>query len=386
MPFPGEQNREYHELKRRQGFLWVFLALVVLMMGGILALVVYGVMSGGSGTMRTPAPVVAPSPKKSVSPAAGVKGHGDYFLTGELFASEKKYRIFKVYYPAFSKEEFFAVPWRNTAITPAVAQYGDYLAVFSEPGSGIFINKDGKVASVNDLSFSPPYVYFAVSPDGKTMVYFRYLSSVGTTSLTVRSMEKNEDAFGWPVGSSASEPCDFRGWSADGAKAYCVGMKQGVAAVKAIDVHRYVVSTVASVVGARSAEYYPDLTALVVAEKAGIVLVNTATGEKKVISDSSEAKTAENAVLSPDGKAIAFTANGTVYAASTATGEQKKISEGMLVGITPDSRFLLLKGQGDGKTPDEHYSMITLAGEKRWNLYSVMSNATISQFLGWFFE
>lgn len=357
------------------------------MIGGILAFVAYGFMSGGGGSITTTAPVmVTPAPTKNGVVVAQKKRSPTYFLTGELFSGEKKFRIYKVYYPIFSKEEFFAIPWRNTAITPAVAQYNNYIAVFSDPGTGIFIGKDGKVASVNDATFFPPYVYFSISPDGKKMAYFRYLSSLGTTSLTVRDMEKNEDAYGWAVGSSASEPCEFRGWSADGAKAYCMSVRRGTATLKTIDVNRYVVATVASVSGARSAEYYNDLTMLVVAGRDGISLYDIATGAKRIAVDSPEAKAATNAMFAGGGKTIVFTANNIVYVADAVTGVQRPMHEGVLVGISPDSQSILFREDVDEVMVGDHYSTMLIDGGNHRNFHTIMNNVSLSQFLGWFSE
>jgi len=387
--FSSEEQHppEYHELKKRQGFIWVFLALVILMIGGILAFVAYGFISGGGSVTGPASVVVTPAPiKNGTTSIVQKKSSGTYFLTGELFPGEKKFRIYKVYYPSFSKEEFFAVPWRNTTITPAVAQYGDYIAVFSDPGTGIFIGKDGKVASVNDASFFPPYTYFSVSPNGKKMAYFRYLSSVGTTSLTVRDLEKNEDAYGWAVGSSASEPCEFRGWSSDGVKAYCISVRRGAATLKTIDVNRYVVATLASVSGARSAEYYADLDMFVVAGSGGISLHEVSAGTKRIIADSPEAKAATNAMLTGNGKTVVFTANNMVYTADVETGDQRSVHEGVLVGITPDSRKILFKEKTVDMMAGDRYSMVLFDGGDYRNLHIVMSNVSLSQFLGWFSE
>lgn len=387
--FSSEEQHppEYHELKRRQGFIWVFLALVVLLIGGILALLAYSFMTGGgSVTTTSPPVVVTPAPAKSNGIAVQKKSTGTYFLMGELFPVEKKYRISKVYYPSFSKEEFFAVPWRNTAITPAVAHYGDYIAVFSDPGTGIFIGKDGKVASVNDTMFFPPYIYFSLSPDGKKMAYFRYLSSLGTTSLTVRDIGKNEDAFGWPVGSSASEPCKFRGWTKDGAKAYCLSMRRGAATLKTIDVNRYAVATVMTVPGVRDAEYYADSDILVTAERDGIVIREVAVGKRTIIVDSPESKAAENVMLTPDGKTIAFTVNDVVYSADVASGVQQRTHDGVLVGITPDSQRVLLRDPADAFVNGDHYSMAAFDGSGHQSLHTVMNIVSLSQFLGWFSE
>lgn len=388
--FSSEEQHppEYHELKKRQGFVWVFLSLVILMIGGLLAFVMYGIMGGGNAVTTTSTPItVTPAPAKNGTTSVTTKKSvGTYFLTGELFASEKKFRIYKVYYPTFSKEEFFSIPWRNTAITPAVAQYGEYIGVFSDPGTGIFIDKNGRVASVNDGSFFPPYAHFSVSPDGKKMVYFRYLSSVGTTSLTVRDLEKNEDLYGWPVGSSASETCEFRGWSTDGSKAYCVSVRRGTATLKTIDINRYVIATVASVSGARSAEYYPDRTMLVVAGRDGISLSDISTGTKRIMSSSTEAKEAINAMLAGDGKAIVFTANNIVHVFNMETGEQRPVHEGVLVSISPDSRHILFREEIDEVMVGDHFSMMLLDGGDHQNLHTVMNTVTLSQFLGWFSE
>lgn len=389
MFFSEEQHPpEYHELKKRQSFVWVFLVLVVLMIGGILAFVAYGFMSGGSGMVTTQTPVtVTPAPAKNgITSVATKKSVGTYFLTGELFASEKKFRIYKVYYPTFSKEEFFSIPWRNTAVSPAVAQYGEYIGVFSDPGAGIFIDKNGRVSSVNDGSFFPPYTHFSVSSDGKKMVYFRYLSSVGTTSLTVRDLEKNEDLYGWAVGSSASEPCEFRGWSTDGVKAYCVSVRRGTATLKTIDTNRYVIATVASVSGARSAEYYPERTTLVVAGRDGIVLYDISKGTKRIISDSPEAKAAMHAILAGDGKTIVFTANNIVHVVDVETKDQRPVHEGVLVSISPDSQRILFREEIDEVMAGDRYSMMLLDGGDYRNLHTVMNTVTLSQFLGWFSE
>ncbi|MBI1755431.1 hypothetical protein HYR65_04100, partial [Candidatus Azambacteria bacterium] len=238
LPQEVRTEEAYHSLRRRQIFIWVFLVLLtVSIVGGIFS-VAYQVIKSGGNQNRSIAntPVIRPVVGGSDVSENKKEESKDYFIFGELASSDKKYRLYKIRTQPFSKEEIFSFPWSDPKTLPEVTVQGGLIGVFFEPGKGLLLHPDGKVVGTSELAFQPPYAYFSISPDGTRMIYFKYFSSIGTTSLTVRDVKTNEDVFGWPIGSEASRPCEFIGWSQDGRKAYCVAMVKSRADVKSFDV------------------------------------------------------------------------------------------------------------------------------------------------------
>lgn len=384
MPFqPAQSDPEYYSFQKRQSFLWVALLAVVALIAGAVFLVAYQFMRGGGGNGSTPSVVVMPAVNILSSIAQeGAAVRGDYFLIGEVSSTDKRFRIFKTYYAPFSKEEIFAIPWRDSAAAPAVVEYGENLAVFFDAGRSILLTREGKTAPLSNSFFMPSDSHFTISPDGKKMVYFKQFSSLGTMSLTIRDLEKNEDVFGWPINSSASGACDFNGWSADGEKAYCTSVKNGKAVVKAFDVRRYSYAAVASFSGVRAVRFYPAYALLVAADKQSIFTFDITTKEKKEVL-ALEGESVESVFLAPDKSTIVFVAGGAVHAVGFDGFGRKEVKSAVarVFSLLPDGARALVEASEDG---GPHYGIIGINDKSHTELGGITKDIVHTQFIGWF--
>ena len=383
MPFESAQSDpEYHSFQKRQSFLWIVLLGVVVLIAGVVFFVTYQFMrDGGSGTM--PSAVVVPAMNAvSSSTQKDVVSRGDYFLVSEASSTDKRLRIFKVYYAPFSKEEIFAIPWRGGAVAPAVAEYGENFAVFLDAGRSVLLTREGKSVPNSNSFFVPEDPHFSMSPDGKKMVYFKQFSSLGTKSLTIRDLEKNEDVFGWPLNSPASETCDFSGWSADGEKTYCTSVKNSKAVVKAFDVRRNSYAVSASFSGVRDARFYPAHALLVAVDKQSIFTFDSITKEKKdVLALAGE--TVKSVFLAPDKSKIAFTAGGAMHAVGLDGSGRKEVTSAVtrIFSLLPDGARALIEASDDG---GPHYGIIGIDDKSHAELGGITPDITHIQFIGWF--
>lgn len=385
MPFqPVQSDPEYHSsLQRRQSFLWVVLLVVVLFIAGIVFWIAYQFMSSGDGgSVGTPPAAVMPAVNAVSSIVRGeAVSQGDHFLIGEVSLTDKRFRIFKIYYAPFSKEEIFALPWRDTAKAPVVVGYEENLAIFLDSGKSILITPKGKTVPLSNSLFVPEDPHFSISPDGKKMVYFKQLSSLGTKSLTVRDLEKNEDVFGWPINSPASEVCDFSGWSADGEKTYCTSIKNGRAIVKSFDVRRYSYATAASLPGVRDARFYPEHGLFAAADKQSIFTFDIVTKEKKEVL-ALAGEQVESVFLAPDRSKIVFAADDAVYAVGLDGGGKKEIDHATrILSLLPDGTRALVEVFEDGGS---HYAIIGIDKMSHTELSGITKDIVHTQFIGWF--
>lgn len=380
---PTQLDPEYHSFQKRQFFLWIALVVVVLLMVGGVFFIAYQFMRDGWGSNSAPSAVMMPAVDELSLIARGeTSPEGDYFLIGETSFTDKRFRIFKVYYAPFSKEEIFAIPWSKSAAAPVVKEYGENLAVFLDSGRSILLTREGKMVPLANSFFVPHDPHFIISPDGKKMVYFKQFSSLGTMSLTIRDLETNEDIFGWPINSPASEVCDFSGWSADGEKVYCTNVKNGKATVKAFDVRRYSYAPVASFSGVRDARFYPVHALLVAADKQSIFTFDIATKEKK------EAlalfgESAESVFLAPDKSKIAFVAGGAMHAVGFDGSSRKEVKSAVtrIFSLLPDSTRALVEASEDG---GPHYGIIGIDDKSHAELGGIAQDIMHIQFIGWF--
>ena len=384
MPFQTVQSDpEYHSFQKRQSFLWIALLGVVVLIAGVVFFVTYQFMrDDGANNNLAPAVVVPAMNAVSAVAQGEFVSRGDYFLISEASSTDKRLRIFKVYYAPFSKEEIFAIPWRGGAVTPAVAEYGENFAVFLDAGRSVLLTREGKSVPNSNSFFVPEDPHFSISPDGKKMVYFKQFSSLGTKSLTIRDLEKNEDVFGWPLNSPASETCDFSGWSADGEKTYCTSVKNRKAVVKAFDVRRNSYAVVASFSGIRDARFYPAHALLVAADTQSIFIFDSATKEKKdVLALAGE--TVESVFLAPDKSKIAFTAGGAMHAIGLDGSGRKEVTSAVtrIFSLLPDGARALIEASDDG---GPHYGIIGIDDKSHVELGGITPDITHIQFIGWF--
>lgn len=388
-----EQSELVLQFKRKQIVIAVFLILFILTITGFLLYFAYGLMGGKSSAINNMAgkkPLLMPISNVSLANTEKKQG-GDYILYGEFSNQDKKYKIFKVYYKGLVKEEIFSFNWNDLVSQPTLAVYKKRIAIFSSINGGFFINYSGRVASTDE--FIPPSRYFSVSPDGKKMFYFKYLSSLGNTMLVLRDLEKNQDVHTWPLNSPASEICDFSGWSPDGIKAYCLLKKSALAKVEALDSKNYSYASIASADNATDVKYYPNLSLFVVASENGISVYNTGTNEKKQIISAPKSVAIKNVFLVPDGSRVLYTAvsaDGAVYGIYSANidgsdqKELKSVGNADLISISPDSQNMLYKifDQNDRKIERNFTSDIN--GENAAELYVADSDIFSPQFVGWF--
>ncbi len=384
MPFQSVQSDpEYHSFQRRQSFLWVALLAVVLLIAGVMFFVAYQFMRGGDGRgagMSSAAVMPAVNALSSIV-RGEVVSQGDYFLIGEVSSTDKRFRIFKFYYAPFLKEEIFAIPWRESAAIPIVAEYGENLAVFLDFGRSMLLTPEGKTVPLSNSFFVPEDSHFSISPDGKKMVYFKQFSSLGTKSLTIRDLEKGEDVFAWPIHSPASESCDFNGWSADGEKAYCMSVKNGKAVVRAFDVRRYSYAAVASFSGVRDARFYPAHALLVAVDKQSIFTFDSATKQKKEVL-ALAGEPVESVFLTSDKSKIVFAAGDAVYAVGLDGSGRKEIDHATrILSLLPDGTRALAEASEDGGS---HYAVIGIYEKSHAELGGITKDIVHTQFIGWF--
>lgn len=381
---PVQSDSEYHGFQRRQNLLWIALLVFVLLMVGGVFLVAYQFMrSGGKNMGDVSSAVVIPVAHALPSLyTGGAAIRGDYFLISELSVADKRFRVFKVYYAPFSKEEIFAAPWRDNAAIPVVAEYGENLAVFFDSGYHILLTREGKTVPLSNSFFVPADPHFTIAPDGATMVYFKQFSSVGTMSLTIRDLKKNEDIFGWPINASASEACTFSGWSADGTKAYCTRIKSGTVTVGAIDVKQHSYAAIATVFGVHAAQFYPAHALLVAADVRGIFAVDTNTKKRRdVLAFSDEPIT--SIFLASDKSKILFTAHDVVHAVNLDGSDHQEIKQVKgIVSPGPDGRSALFEAAEEGG--EWHYFIMDIDGSNRRGLYGATRDIAHTQFIGWF--
>jgi len=383
MPFqPAQSDPEYHSFQKRQSFLWIVLLGIVVLIASMVFFVAYQFMQGGGNDTSDVSSSVIMPVARVVSSLIGEKAEtkGDYFLVSEASSRDKRFRIFKVYYSLFSKEEIFSAPWRDKAATPVVTEYGENLAVFFDQGYTILLTREGKTVPLSNSFFVPQDPHFAISPDGKKMVYFKQFSSLGTMSLTVRDLEKNEDVFGWPIGSPASEVCDFTGWSPDGTKVYCTRVKNGKAVVGAVDVVHNAYAVIASV-SARVARFYPAQALLVAADKQSIFMFDSTTKEKKEVL-ALAGKTVESIFLAPDRSKIVFAAGGVMHAVGLDGAGKKEIDHATrILSLLPDGAHALVEVSEDGGA---HYAIIGIDEKSHRELSGITTDIAYIQFIGWF--
>ncbi len=392
MPFVPEQSHDamYDKFKKRQVFVWSFLIFMTVIAVIFLLYISYQIMKsrndGGSSASITP--LVTPLTRV---PSSLEKPRDNNFLLYAQFAPEDaRYKLYKVYYAAYAREEIFSFPWSDASSNPSFAPYGGAIAVFPDINKGFLISREGKTISTNE--FMPPDRYFSVSPDNKRMFYFKYLSSIGTTALTLRDMEKSRDVFSWPVSSPASQICDFAGWSADSTKAYCVSRKGDVAVVKAFDAQSRSFSVVLSQRGVADASYYPEKNMLLVASPDAVFIVDAVTKERRVLAAMEPGSAAENARLAPDGSRVLFTvargdgaSRGTeVYSVALDGSDKQAVTRGnnaRLVSVAHNSKSIILESVDVSDKRIAHYIVAGIDGSAPVEVYSGDSD---TQFIGWF--
>ena len=396
MPFIQEvpQGENYEKLQKRQIVVWSFLIFMMLASVSALLYISYQVMQGkdkGGSLSASDAPVITPMSK---TVKGSVLSRDDrYFLYGQFSPQESKYRLYKIYYGTFAKEEIFSFLWHDSSSQPSFAFYGNDIAVFPDVNKGFLISKEGKMV-ISPKDFIPPDAHFSISPDRKKMFYFTYLSSVGTTSLTLRDLEKGKDIFKWPVSSSASQICDFAGWSGDGTKAYCLAKSNGVATLKSFDAVSHAVNTVTSKRGIIDAAYHLQSQILLTVSRNTVSLYNQAGNAWKDVVSAPQDSSFENAFLIPDGSGVLYTQHRTnnivsdkkiYFVALDGSGQREIQTSGsaQLVAVSPDSQMALFESFDKTTKFVEHYSVARIDGASGADLYLTGAPISGTQFIGW---
>lgn len=396
MPFIQEvpQGENYEKLQRRQIVVWSFLIFMMLTSVSALLYISYQVMKGkdqGSSLSTGNAPIMTPISK--IVSGSSIPSDNHYILYGQYSAQDSKYHLYKIFYRTFAKQEFFSFLWRDGSSQPSFAFYGNDIAVFPDVNKGFLVSPEGKMV-IAPKDFIPPDSHFSISPDKKHMFYFTYLSSIGTTSLTLRDLEKGKDIFKWPVSSSASQVCDFAGWSDNDAKAYCLAKDKGVAMLKSFDAISHAVNTIVSKKGIADAAYYPQLQSLLAVSGNTISIYNQTSGIWRNIVSAPVGSSFENAFLVPDGSGVVYTQHRTnnivsdqkiYFIALDGSGRHEVLTNrsARLVSISPDSQTALFESFDKTAKFVEHYSIARIDGSSATDLYLTGAPVSGTQFIGW---
>src|SRR3989344_2444085 len=382
-----EQSELSSQFKRKQIVIWGFLFLFMLATTGSIFYLAYRIMkedgSGQAVEVKQSAIRIPVSSKPSVSPEE--KPNGNYFIYGEFSSQDKKYKIFNVHYRESIKEEIYSFPWNDPDKIPGLATHGESVAVLPSVESAFLIRHDGKLAITNE--FIPPSKYFTVSPDGKKMFYFKFMSSLGNPMLILRDLEKDSDIYTWPLNSPASEICDFSGWSADSARAYCLARKGGVASLKTLDAQKRSYALAKTVRDASDAKYYAEHSILLFAVNNKISIYDQNTGEEKQIISVPENAIVKNAFLAPDRQRVFYTAGNRVYSVKIDGSDNKSLlgeRGAELVSLSADSRDILFKTPDPDNTALERYLVSDLNGQNVLDLFAAGKQASGIQFIGWY--
>jgi len=390
-----EQSELSSQFKKKQILIWGFLFLFILATTGSIFYLAYRIMkekgSGQAVEVKQSAIRIPVSSKPSVSPEE--KPNGNYFIYGEFSSQDKKYKIFNVHYRESIKEEMYSFPWNDSDKIPGLAAHDERVAIFPSAESAFLIRHDGKLAITNE--FIPPSKYFTVSPDGKKMFYFKFMSSLGNPMLILRDLEKDVDIYTWPLNSPASEVCDFSGWSADGAKAYCLTRQGSVASLKTFDAQKRSYAMAKTVRDAADAKYYPEHSVLLSAVNNKISSYNLNTGEENTVAVTPENTAIKNVFLAPDGSLVFYTLitinNGAyknrVYSVNINGSDNKNLlgeADAELVSLSTNSRDILFKTPdiGDGRL--ERYLVGDFEGKNILDLFSADKQTPGIQFIGWY--
>ncbi len=373
---------------------WFFLLGVVGLGIAVVMYIIYQVIAGaGGGTSPGAGTVSSPlaAPLSATSPPAASQADDRYVLYGAFFPEDQRYKIFKVYYRQFIREEVFSFPWKNAAVAPGMAAYGERIGIFPARDRGYFIRHDG---SREDISvFVPPDEHAALSPDGSMMFYFKYLSSIGNPALAMRSMAQGEDAYVWSPTAAASALCEFAGWSPDGANAYCIAREGGTATVRAFSVANHTAAVVASARDVRDARYYPASGSFVVAANDRVSVTDTQTKEAQEVVRAPEGFSVVNAFLALDGSRVVYTVMsldgvaGQVRTVSSDGFDDRVLTTGhgtRAVSVSGDGSMVLFEEDDRTNVALKHYFISDVEKFSPRELYAVDATAQDARFLGWF--
>lgn len=394
MPFIPEEPQEDNVkiFEKRQIVIWAFLLFLMLASVSFLIYISYQVMrkdSHGSSLSTGDAPILAPISKSITDLINNTDNH--YFLFSAYSPKTNKYTLNKMFYNTFAREEVFSLFWQDSSLQPAFAFYRDRIAVFPDINKGYFISQNGKIV-VSSTDFIPPDNHFSISPDNKYMFYFAYLSSIGTTSLTLRDIEKGKDIFRWPVSSSASQVCDFVGWSNDNTSVYCLLKNKTSVTLKSFDAISHTVKTIASKNNIVDATYQSKN--LLAVTSTSVSLYNFENNEWKNIISAGTDAVFKNALLIPDGSGIIYTQHTNnktsseqkVYFVKMDGTEQREIvigENGNVIAISPDSQLLLFESANVSSEKTRYYfiSQINNASNEAVHLNEIPVSG--SQFVSW---
>ncbi len=396
MPFVQEtpENENYKNFQKRQIVVWVVLLFIVLVTVLFLFYISYQVVSEenqGSSLSTGSTSIVTPISKTtSESP---VITDTRYILYGQYFPQDSKYYLNKIFYNTFNKQELFSFVWRDNSSQPSFAFLENAIAVFPDVNKGFLVSSEGKLV-INPTDFIPPDSHFSISPDKKRMFYFTYLSSIGTTSLTLRDMEKEKDIVRWPVSSSASQLCDFVGWSSDNTKAFCLVKNNGTVTLKSFNTISHAVTTITSKKNIIDASYNLQQKNILSISRNVISLYNLQKNEWQDIVSVPLDSSFEKALLVPDGSGLVYvqhknnaisTEKKTYFITLNGTGQREIQANGSekLVAISSDSQMMLFESPDKASKSLQHYSIIYLNSDLGENSYLVDIPISGTQFISW---
>lgn len=387
--------------KKKQIVVWSFLLFLVFGFSILLIYVIYQFVAQPEVNytgVSAPAPKMKSMNATSNGASVAIKEADmhEHFIYGDFSPQDNRYKIYKVYYRSAIKEEIFSFPWKYKDFSPKITAYnGDNIAIFSDVNNGFLINHMGKVAGID--KFVPPYSSFTISPNKSKMLYFKYFSSLGNTSLAWRDLNKNIDVFSWSLSDPISQICSFIGWDKDSRYSYCAfSNKDNKLTVRSIDTKTNRYTVISSATDSSDAKYYSDSSLLVSARGNQINILNKTSGDVKIVKVSDD-KFINNVFLADkDGGKIIFSAapktNDTlsareIYIVNSDGTELEKLIEGNanIVSVSPDYKYFLFERIETGeKQTIEHYSVAEINGKTLSELYSSTVDISDTQFLGWY--
>lgn len=396
--FSNEEHPYYQSFRNKQIIIWSALFLIVIGVSVPIFYLSYQfVANKESNAGIANKPIVKQSTAKCDNCLLGETAKAapqgkEYIIYGAFFKDEQRYKIFKTYHDYFSSGEIFSFSWQDTDTLPALAEYpNDKVAVFTGFNNGFLIDHAGKIGGIGE--FVPPYYDFTISPDGKKMFYFKHLSSLGTTALALRDMEKGVDLRVWPVSSPASGYCDFSGWSDDGKIAYCLAKKGNGIELKSLNSAKYSVKTLASFNNVNDAKYYSKQSFLVAASGDSIISLDLQTGDEKTIFSLPNGHVF-NVYFLPDDAKIVFTASESdnksfgIYSVNIDGSNVKNIVSSkynaFLISVSENYKELLYRGKNEENELEDYFIISADESESHHASLGVPSDIHDLQIVGWY--
>lgn len=385
-------------LKSRQVLIWFFLLTVVLFIATVALYGVFIILGQQAGPLveqkKPQMQFITPAPADIITQenypvgemSLAGESSGIYFLYGVFASESSKYKIYKFDYDTRVAKEIFSFSWKDSKKVPSISQFGENIAIYLDVNNGFIIDVNGKIS--NHRAFAPPYSDFTVSDDGKKIFYFKYLSSIGSKSVVLRDLIKNEDIRIWSSGSEAARDCDFFGWDINNISAYCIYKDGGRHTLRAFNSVSLTYGDINSADSAVDVKVYSDLGYFLKTFASSLVVYNI--NEKKNILNI-KAKAGESfsyGFITPDGKKVLYGVKESVDGstqevarmANIDDSEDVKIFENIkkIISISSDSKKILFERVAEDSNVS-HYAISNIDGSNQEDLHIVGD----IKFIGW---